>query len=59
MCAYEKMCTYKKGALNNPSLRYERVDSKSSAGTVFLPLLPSSLPGELLTDTRKSNGLVT
>ena len=22
VCAYEKMCTYKKGALNNPSLRY-------------------------------------
>ena len=22
MCAYEKVCAYKKGALNNPSLRY-------------------------------------
>ena len=22
MCAYEKVCTYKKGAPNNPSLRY-------------------------------------
>ena len=22
MCAYKKVCAYKKGALNNPSLRY-------------------------------------
>jgi hypothetical protein len=22
VCAYEKMCAYKEGALNNPSLRY-------------------------------------
>ena len=22
VCAYEKVCAYKKGALNNPSLRY-------------------------------------
>ena len=25
VCAYEKMCAYKKGALNNPSLRYTKI----------------------------------
>ena len=37
----------------------ESVDSieKSSAGIIFQTLLPSSLPGELLKDTRKNNGL--
>ena len=25
VCAYEKMCAYKKGALNNPSLRYKLI----------------------------------
>ena len=26
MCAYEKVCAYKKGALNNPSLRYAEIE---------------------------------
>ena len=30
VCAYEKVCAYKKGALNNPSLRY--FDCTSSIG---------------------------
>ena len=30
-CAYEKVCAYKKGALNNPSLQYMHFSSVSAS----------------------------
>ena len=31
VCAYEKVCTYKKGAPNNPSLRYVNIHTNTDA----------------------------